>query len=134
MTFLMNLISESKIDGLKISYYKGIDFNKVQNHPKDGNQGTMIIFIENWIDETKIWQRDNKLNALLENKKINNFNLTEIDNDFVKIYQCENIGINKLYETIKFKMEKGIIIDKPWVPISGIDKGAWKIGKYKDIN
>lgn len=134
MTFLMNLISESKIDGLKISYYKGIDFNKVQNHPKDGSRGIMIIFIDNWVDEVNIWNRESKLKSILGEKEVTDFKLGEMDNNFISIYQCENIGIELLYDTIKSKMERGELLNKPWIQISGIHRGAWKIGKYKDIN
>lgn len=133
MIFLVNLISKQTIKGVNISYYKGIDFNMINNHPKDGSNGMLIFFVENWQKEVKKWQRENKINQIIENNSIE-INIEDINNNYISIYQAENIGIEILYETIKSKIERGDFPNQPWTPIYGIDRGAWKIGKYNNIN
>lgn len=133
MTFLVNLISKQTINQIEISYYEGIDFNLINSHPKDGSKGMIIFFIHNWHKEVKKWQRENKINQIINNKT-NNINIDNINNNYIAIYQAENIGIKILYETIKSKIEKGNFPNQPWIPISGIDRGAWKIKKHKNIN
>ena len=131
----MNLISKSTINGSEIYYYEGIDFDKVLSHPKNGSAGMMIIFIENWKIEVDKWKRNKKINSLIKNEDLPDFdNIIDLDNNYISIYQAESIGIELLYETIKSKMQRGLILDQPWIPVTGIDKGAWKIGKYKAVN
>lgn len=133
MTFLVNLISKQTINQIEISYYEGIDFNLINNHPKDGSKGMIIFFIHNWYKEVKKWQRENKINQIINNKT-NYIDIDNINNSYIAIYQAENIGIEILYETIKSKIEKGNFPNQPWIPISGIDRGAWKIAKHNNIN
>lgn len=133
MTFSVNLISKQKINEIEIYYYEGIDFNLIHNHPKDGSKGMLIFFIENWQKEAKRWHRENKINEIISNEKVDT-DISNIDNNYIAIYQAENIGIEVLYETIKSKIEKGNFPNQPWTPIGGIERGAWKIGKHDNIN
>jgi len=133
MIFLVNLISKQTINYIDISYYEGIDFDLINNHPKDGSKGIIVFFIDNWVKEVKKWKRENKINQII-NDKISDINIDIIDNNYVSIYQTENIGIELLYETIKSKIEKGNFPNQPWIPISGIDRGAWKIEVSKFRN
>jgi hypothetical protein len=129
MIFLVNLISKQTINQIEISYYEGIDFNLINNHPKDGSKGMIIFFIYNWYKEV----RENKINQII-NDKINNIDIDDINNNYIAIYQAENIGIEILYETIKSKIEKGNFPNQPWIPIGGIDSGVWKIAKFRAEN
>jgi hypothetical protein len=129
----VNLISKQTINYIDISYYEGIDFDLINNHPKDGSKGIIVFFIDNWVKEVKKWKRENKINQII-NDKISDINIDIIDNNYVSIYQTENIGIELLYETIKSKIEKGNFPNQPWIPISGIDRGAWKIEVSKFRN
>jgi hypothetical protein len=133
MTFSVNLISKQTINQIEISYYEGIDFNLINNHPKDGSKGMIIFFIHNWYKELKKWQRENKINQII-NDEINNIDIDDINNNYIAIYQAENIGIEILYETIKSKIEKGNFPNQPWIPIGGIDRGGWKIAKFRTEN
>ena len=49
----MNLIYENTIDGINFKYYNGMEIESIHNHPKDGSQGMMIVFIENWEKELR---------------------------------------------------------------------------------
>lgn len=133
MIFLVNLISKQNINQINISYYEGIDFNLINKHPKDGSNGMVIFFIDNWQKEVKKWQRENIINEVIDDKIVN-IDINNIDNNYVAIYQSENIGIELLYETIKSKIERGNFPNQPWIPIHGIERGAWKIGKHENIN
>lgn len=130
----MNLIYKNIVNNLEIKYYEGIDFDIVKEHPKDGSNGMLIFFINNWVSEVNKWKRNSLINELLDEKKSDNWDLYNIDNNFLSIYQSEGIPIDVLFETIKGKIEKGHFMNQPWTPISSIDKGAWKINlKKSDI-
>lgn len=126
----MNLIYKNKVDNLEIKYYEGIDFDIVKNHPKDGSNGMLIFFIHNWQKEVNKWKRNNLISKLLGEKN-EDYDLSNIDNNFILIYQSEGIPIGVLFETIKGKVERGQLINKPWIAISSIDKGAWNINFKK---
>jgi hypothetical protein len=133
MIFLMILIYKNTVNNTEIKYYEGIDFDIVKNHPKDGSNGMLIFFIHNWVKEVNKWKRNNVINELLGEKN-EKYDLSNIDNNFISIYQSEGIPIDILFETIKGKIEREQFINKPWTPISSIDKGAWKINfKKPDI-
>jgi hypothetical protein len=126
MIFLMNLIYEGYYKGLSIKYYDGIDFNLALSHPKDGKKGMLIFFIERWENEVNIWKRDNKIKEVLGEDYIKK-SLSEIDNNYIAIYQSDGLSIQELYISIRKKVESGNLPNQPWIPISGIKKGAWNI-------
>jgi hypothetical protein len=133
----MNLIYKNIVNNLEIKYYEGIDFDIVKEHPKDGSNGMLIFFINNWVSEVNKWKRNSLINELLDEKKSDNWDLSNIDNNFISIYQSEGIPIDVLFETIKGKIERDQFINQtwtpmsPWTPITSIDKGAWKINTKK---
>lgn len=128
----MNLIEKIFVDGQSVSFFDGIDFGVIHNHPKDGSNGFIFCFIENWVKEVKKYQRQNKIDSVLDGKKIENFNSKHLDNNYVAIYQLEGTEPGVLFEVIKQKVINKNFPEHPWIPISGVDKGAWKIGKSKN--
>lgn len=132
----MNLIYENTIDGINFKYYNGMDIESIHNHPKDGSQGMMIVFIENWEKELIKYKRNNKISELLNESKseINQEDLFNINNNFVTIYQANGISIELLFETIKTKIERNQIPTQPWIPIAGITSGGLKIENIKVKN
>lgn len=130
----MNLIESIIVDGREFSFYNGIDFDIVMNHPNDGSNGFIFCFIENWIDEVKIWERESKLDSVLNNKLIEEFNSKKIENNYLAIYQLQGTEPGVLFEIIKEKVIKKNFPEHPWIPISGMEKGAWRIGKTKISN
>jgi hypothetical protein len=134
MTYSMNLIESIIVDGSVFSFYNGIDFDIVMNHPDDGSNGFIFCFIENWVDEVKIWERQSKLDSVLNNKLIEEFNSKKIENNYLAIYQLQGTEPGVLFEIIKEKVIKKNFPEHPWIPISGMEKGAWRIGKTKVSN
>lgn len=130
----MNLIESIIVDGSVFSFYNGIDFDIVMNHPDDGSNGFIFCFIENWVDEVKSWERESKLDSVLNNKLIEEFNSKKIENNYLAIYQLQGTEPGVLFEIIKEKVIKKNFPEHPWIPISGLEKGAWRIGKTKISN
>lgn len=129
----MTLIEEIFVDGLSVSFFDGIDFDIVTNHPKDGSKGFIFCFIDNWVKEVKRWQRNSTINSVLDNNKtVNKFKSEDLENSYVAIYQLEGTEPGVLFEVIKEKVINKNFPEHPWIPISGLDKGAWKIVKSKN--
>jgi hypothetical protein len=80
----MILIDEIKIEFKTIRFYDGIDFEMIHNHK--GND-FLIFFIKSWKDEIKKWERDSKLNKLLYDKDYGDFDVHNMENNYVSIYQ-----------------------------------------------
>lgn len=127
----MTLIETMNYKGTKIEFYDGVDFNTLINHAKDGSEGFIFCFMDSWIKEVKTYNRNNKLNSIIENTDYSDFDWGDINNDFVAIYQADGIGIELLYQTIRDKVIRGHLPDKPYIPISGYTKGGWRIGVGK---
>lgn len=130
----MILIEKIIIDHIEYQFFDGIDFRDVIEHPKDGSGGFKFFFINNWVTEVKSWRRENMLDSLLFDTDYQTKNPIDIENDYISIYQLEDVSIDILYKVIKDKVINKSFIAHPWLPISGINKGAWKIAKIRDSN
>lgn len=130
----MTLIEKMVVDDTYVSFYNGIDFDYLMNHPKDGSNGFIFCFIDNWVEEVKIWERESKIDSVLTNELVKKFNSQDIDNNYIAIYQLEGTEPGVLFKVIKEKVLNKNFPEHPWIPISGIDKGAWKIGKTRLSN
>jgi hypothetical protein len=127
----MILIDSMDYEGTKVNFYNGVDFNELINHPKDGSKGFIFCFIDNWVKEVKGYNRNLKIESLVDNSDFSEFKWDTLENNYISIYQTSGIGIDVVYETIRGKLEKSQFPDQPWVPISGISNGAWKISNNK---
>ena len=130
----MILIEKIFVDGQSVSFFNGIDFDILNNHPKDGSKGFIFCFIDNWVKEVKRWERNSTINSILDGKKIPKFNSENLENNYVAIYQLDGTEPGVLFEVIKEKVINRNFPEHSWIPISGIDKGAWKIGNSKVSN
>lgn len=130
----MRLIEKANIQSIEVSFYEGIDIDLAINHPKDGSNGFIIFFIESWVNEVKSYERQKKLKSILDDDNSECFKLEDIDNNYLSIYQTSGVGIQKTYDIIRNKISNGQFPNMPYIPISGIDKGAWKIQKGYSIN
>ena len=130
----MTLIEKMVVDDTYVSFYNGIDFDYLMNHPKDGSNGFIFCFIDNLVKEVKIWERESKIDSVLTNELVKKFNSQDIDNNYIAIYQLEGTEPGVLFKVIKEKVLNKSFPEHPWIPISGIDKGAWKIGKSRLSN
>ena len=124
----MRLIDEIIIKNINIKFFDGVDFDLVIKHPKDGSDGFLIFFIESWENEVKIYNRNSRLESVLNNTKPENFTHQNIDNVYISIYQTSGSTINRtiesIYNIIRDKIEKdNLLPNQPWVPVAGINKG-----------
>jgi hypothetical protein len=129
----MILIDTLIVDGNKFDFYDGIDFTILKNHPKDGSNGFIFCFVENFVNELQSHKRQNKINSVLDTDSAE-FETKDIENNYIAIYQLEGTEPGLLYEIIKNKVINKNFPEHPWIPISGINKGAWKIGNSKISN
>ncbi len=120
----MTLIETILVDDVKASFYDGIDFNVIMSHPKDGSSGFIFCFIENWVKEIKSWERGNKIDSVLTNNKSKHkFDIEDISNNYIAIYQLEGTEPGVVFNVIKQKFINKNFPEHPWIPISGINKG-----------
>jgi hypothetical protein len=134
MTFLMTLIEKIKVDEIDVSFYNGIDIDFVINHPKDGSSGFIFCFIDNWVKEIKKWERESKIDSVLVGKNFRKFDSKSLDNNYVAIYQLQGTEPGTLFKIIKDKVLNKNFPEHPWIPIHGVERGAWKIGNSKLSN
>lgn len=127
----MILIDSMDYEGTKVNFYNGVDFSELINHPKDGSNGFIFCFINNWVKEVKGYNRNLKIESIVNDSEFIEFKWDLLENNYISIYQTEGVGIDVVYETIRSKLEKSQFPDKPWTPIAGISRGAWKISTNK---
>lgn len=130
----MILIDEIIVDSVNVKFYEGIDFDQLLNHSKDGSDGFIFCFINNWITEVKSYDRQRKLNSIVDSTNYEEFEWEQIDNNYVSVYQTEGMGICNVYEVIRTKVERKQFEHKKWIPIGGITTGAWNLGIGKITN
>jgi len=128
----MILIDEITVDNVNVKFYEGMDFDLLLNHAKDGSNGFIFCFINNWVTEVKSYNRQRKLSSVVDDIEYEEFELEKIDNNFITVYQTEGMGIPDVYQTIRKKVERKQFDSRPW--IGGMSAGAWKIqvGKSDD--
>jgi len=114
----MTLIDETIVNEMSVRFYNGIDFDMIMNHPNDGSEGFIYFFIDKWVSEVKAQERENKINSLI-GKDTTKFDINEIDNNYVAIYQTDGQTMS-VYEVIRNKVNNNIS-NYPWIPISGGD-------------
>ena len=142
MIFLMILIEEVKYKDTHVRFYNGIDFDFLINHAKDGTDGFIYCFMDNWIKEVQTYNRDNKINSIIKNKTYSDFDWDSINNNYIAVYQADGIEIDFLYKVIRDKVLNEYLPKSPYLSIvechddmsvvkSG---GAWKIENIKVKN
>jgi hypothetical protein len=123
----MILIEEIVVDNTIVSFYNGIDFDILLRHNREGSDGFIYCFIDSWVSEVKSYNRQLKLESIISNAKFSKFEWSKIDNNYISVYQTDGVGIETLYKSIRERVINLRSINNSWLPISGIDKGAWKI-------
>lgn len=123
----MILIEEIIVDNSIIKFYNGIDFDVLIKHNKKGSDGFIYCFIDNWVSEVKSYNRQLKLESIISNVKFSKFEWNKINNNYISVYQTDGVGIESLYKSIRERVINLRSVNNSWLPISGIDKGAWKI-------
>lgn len=134
----MNLIEEIYYDDTIFKFYNGVDFDILIEHRKDGHDGFIYCFIDNWVKEVKRYNRNNKLKSIIENTNYKDFEWESVNNNYICIYQTDGIGIDLLYKSIRDKIMQNHLPMSPYLNITEFnDKGivntggAWKIETVK---
>jgi hypothetical protein len=130
----MTLIDEIVVMDIPVKFYEGINFDEAIKHSKDGLNGYIIFFINKWEDEVHLYNRDNKIDSIINNSEFREFKSEDIENKYVSIYQVDGVGVEEMYKTIRKKIENKNFPNQPWEPVGGFDKGAWKITNNKSGN
>ena len=130
----MTLIDEIVVMDIPVKFYEGINFDEAIKHSKDGLNGYIIFFINKWEDEVHLYNRDNKIDSIINNSEFREFKSEDIENTYVSIYQVDGVGVEEMYKTIRKKIENKNFPNQPWEPVSEFDKGAWKITNNKSGN
>ena len=99
----MILIDKVEYNNFNIFFYDGIDFDMIRDH-NDSDGKFLIFFIYSWVDEVKKWNRDNKINNILEDMN-NDFDPDLINKNTISIY-LTNGYVMETYKVIKDKIFK----------------------------
>ena len=138
----MTLIEQILYKGNNLRFYRNIDFDILMNHAKDGSDGFIFCFINNWVKEVQSYNRNNKLKSVIDSTEYSDFEWDNINNEYICIYQADGIGIEVLYETIRKKViQENYLPKSPYLHLTEFNEngivnkgGAWKIqvGKSDD--
>ena len=100
----MILIDSANKNGIDILFYDGIDIDKIVNHPKDGSNGLIVCYIDGYARHMTSIKRESKIDSILNDSKYEPFDLADIENNWIIIYETSGIGIKQLHLLIKEKL------------------------------
>lgn len=130
----MTLIEKTKIGERDLCIYDGLDFEIIKAHSQTGADGFMVCFVQNFKNETQSFERENKIQSLLSDSQTEDFQLTDLDNNFLIIYQIPVGEQALLLEIIKEKILSQKFFDHSWLPLDTGSGGAWRIRNSKFWN
>lgn len=110
----MTLIEKIEIEGTKIMFYDGIDFDMAIGHSDDSE--FLIFFVDSYVAAAKAWMRTGRLDSILEGKEDSFGDMPEIENHRVSIYQTSG-NTEVVFETVKKKL---LSEPQPWSPPWGL--------------
>jgi len=105
----MTLIEEINIETCIFRFYDGIDFDMIKDHK---GEEFLIFFIDSWVDSYKQWERDKKIESLL-NDNVDYFDPSSIENNLIAIYQTSG-NLEMTYLAIKSKLLERKPFFEPW--------------------
>lgn len=111
----MKHLKKEIINDFEYNFYDGIDIDLLLNHNKDGKDGFIYIFIDNWDNEVKKIKRQSKIKELLYNTE--SIDLENINNSFIIIYTNPGIIVHKMLDII-IKQIKISFNNNPYSPLS----------------
>lgn len=107
----LTLIENIEINGTNVFFYDGIDFDMIRDHKE--KDGFLIFFVDNYINSVKAWERESRLDSVLEDKDPEEFDSEKYQNNHISIYQTSG-NLIPVYETIKKKLMEPIKHWNPW--------------------
>ena len=107
----LTLIDKTILNGTNVFFYDGIDFDMIRDHKEE--DGFLIFFVDSYINSVKSWERQSRLNSILENKEIEHFDSEKYQNNNIAIYQTSG-NLMPVYETIRKKLTEPAGQWNPW--------------------
>lgn len=120
----MILIDSANKNGIDILFYDGIDIKRIINHPKDGSSGLIVCYIDGYARHMTGIKRESKIDSILNDSKYEPFDIADIENDWIIMYETSGIGIEALHLLIKGKIVEDIS------PLYGKIKNSWGVGNF----
>jgi uncharacterized protein YwqG len=97
----LTLIEKINISGTDTYFYDGIDFDMIRDHKEE--YGFLIFFVDSYINSVKAWERQSRLDSVLEDKDLEDFDSEKYQKNHIAIYQTSG-NLIPVYETIKKKI------------------------------
>ena len=97
----LTLIENIEINGTNVFFYDGIDFDMIRDHKEE--DVFLIFFVDSYINSVKAWERQSRLDSVLEDKDLEDFDSEKYQNNHIAIYQTSG-SLIPVYETIKKKL------------------------------
>jgi hypothetical protein len=107
----LTLIENIEINGTNVFFYDGIDFGMILEHKEE--DGFLIFFVDSYINSVKAWERQSRIDSVLEDKDLEDFDSEKYQNNNIAIYQTSG-NLIPVYETIKKKLMEPIKHWNPW--------------------
>lgn len=89
------------ISGTDTYFYDGIDFDMIRDHKEE--DGFLIFFVDSYVSEIKGWERENRLNSILEGTDFEDFESERYQNNHIAIYQTSG-NLIPVYDAIRRKL------------------------------
>jgi hypothetical protein len=107
----LTLIENIEINGTNVFFYDGIDFDMILNRKEENEY--LIFFVDSYVSSVKGWKRQSRLDSILEDKEIEDFDSEKYQNNHVAIYQTSG-NLMSVYETIRKKLMEPTRHWNPW--------------------
>lgn len=104
------LIDRISANGTDVYFYDGIDFDMILGHTPD--KGFLIFFVDSYVSAAKAWERQSRIESLLEGREPEPFDSEKYQNDSIAIYQTSG-NLMPVYTAIREKLEGPL---KRWHP------------------
>jgi hypothetical protein len=115
---MMTFLNEIKCENYDVKFWSGFDIDKILSHSKCGEDGFMVVFIDDIELERKKFERDQKISSIFGINVIYFEEIIEtIDNSYILLYQSKGLE-KELMEIIIERFTKS----KEYQPIQGIVK------------
>jgi hypothetical protein len=105
----MTFLDEISINNTVIKFWSGFDLQSILSHPKNGSKGFMVVLVESIDSERIKFDRDIKLNKILNLDPDLEFDdiLSELDNKYLALYQSRGED-EVLIKILKEKFHKSL--------------------------
>ena len=97
----LTLIDKAVVNGTDVYFYDGIDFDMIPSHTAE--KGFLIFFVDSYVSAAKAWERQSRIDAILEGREPDPFDSEKYQNDNIAIYQTSGC-LMPVYTAIREKL------------------------------